>query len=218
MPGKRMAPFYFKTKLDQPILLGRRAWNLSELLSGIQSVPTASIYYHTHRYLRQHHFLSPEPPNDFAYWITEVLKEALLGEQISSVDIVEFGSLEELRNTFAEILQVHLQTAERSPTAPAGQEFHFMAARTYVLQTPYVAKDLSEFRALLRRVDISSLYFHVFDAKLRLENGENDFSRWLRDLGRVDLADKVARLDPYTFTLEGLRNTLIQLVSSDAAH
>lgn len=213
-----MAPFYFKTKLDQPMLLGRKAWNLSELLSGIQSVPTASIYYHTHRYLRQHLFFSPEPPNDFAYWITEVLKEALLGEKISSVDIVQFGKLEDLRNTFVEILQAHLETAERSPTAPAGQEFHFMAVRTYVLPTPHVAQDLSEFRTLLKRVGIDSLYFHIFDAKLRLENGENDFSRWFRDLGRTDLADKVARLDPYTYTLEGLQNMLIQLVSADATH
>src|SRR3972149_1147834 len=116
-----MAPFYFKTKLDQPILLGRNAWDLRDLLSGIQSVPAASIYYHTHRYLRQHHFLSPEPPNDFGYWITEVLNEALLGERIASVDIAHFATLEELRDAFAQILQAHLKVAGRSPTAPAGQ-------------------------------------------------------------------------------------------------
>jgi hypothetical protein len=210
-----MTPFQFKTKLDQPHLLGRKARNLSELLSGIQSVPTASIYHHTHRYLRQHHFLSPEPPNDFGYWITEALNEALLGERISSVDIVHFATLEELRDAFTRILQAHLKATERSPIAPAGQEFHFVAARTYVLTTPYVAHTPSEFRTLLRQIDINSLHFHIFEARLGLGNRENDFAAWFRELGRTELADKITRLDPYTHTLEGLRNTLIQLVGAD---
>jgi len=212
-----MAPFHFKTKLDQPHLLGKKASNLPELLSGIQSVPLASIYHHTHRYLRQHHFLSPEPPNDFGYWITEALNEALLGERISSVDIVHFATLEELRDAFTQILQDHLKATERSPTAPAGQEFHFIAARTYVLATPYVAQTPSELCTLLKQVDISSLHFHIFEARLGLGNKENDFSRWFRELGRTELADKITRLDPYTHTLEGLRNTLVQLVSADEA-
>jgi len=212
-----MTPFHFKTKLDQPHLLGRRARNLSELLSGIQSVPSASIYYHTHRYLRQHHFLSPEPPNDFGYWIIETLNEALLGERISSVDIAHFGTLEDLRDAFVQILRDHLKVDERSPTAPAGHEFHFMAARTYVLKTPYIAHTPAEFCTLLKQVDINSLHFHIFEARLGLGNKENDFSRWFRGLGRTELADKITRLDPYTHTLEGLRNTLIQLVSADEA-
>lgn len=207
-----VAEFYFYTKLDQPILLGIKARNLSELLAGIQTVPESSIYYHTHRYLRQHHFLSPEPPNDFAYWVTNVLNEDLLGERLSSVDIVQFRSLEELREAFIEILETHRETSERSPVAPPGEEFHFMAARTFVLRTPYVAHDLKEFAAVLKDVSVNSLYYHIFEAKLRLEKEENDFSRWFRDLGKPELADQVARLDPYTYTLEGLRKKLMTLV------
>lgn len=207
-----MTEFYFYTKLDQALLLGRKARNLSELLSGIQAVPESSVYYHTHRYLRQHHFLSPEPPNDFAYWITQALNEPTLGERLSSVDIVQFRNLEELRNAFVEILQSHLEGTERLPSVPLGQEFHFMASRTYVLKTPYVARSIGEFRNLLEHVSINTLYFHIFEAKLRLEKGENDFSQWLRDQGKKILADQIAKLDPYTYTLEGLRNKLIQLV------
>jgi len=209
-----MSEFYFSTKLDQAILLGMRARNIPELLAGIQTVPESSIYYHTHRYLRQHHFLSPEPPNDFAYWITEVLNEDQLAERVSSVDIIQFKSLEALRNEFIDILQAHLELSERVPSAPAGEEFHFIAARTYVLHTPYIAHDIGEFAALLKNVSVGSLYYHIFEAKLRLEQGENDFSRWFRDQGKTELADRVARLDPYTYTLEGLRNKLIQLVET----
>jgi hypothetical protein len=209
-----MNEFYFKTKLDQTTLLGLRAKNIPELLEGIRGVPESSIYYHTHKYLHQHHFLSPEPPNDFAYWISEVLNEARLGEIMSSVDIVQFHTLDDLRNRFVEILSEHLRENDKSPTAPQGQEFHFMASRMFVLQTPYVATGLGEFREVLQRVSVNSLYYHIFDAKLRLEKGENDFSRWFRDLGKVQLADELARLDPYTYTLEGLRNKIIKLVES----
>ena len=111
-----------------------------------------------------------------------------------------------------EILQSHLEGTERLPSVPLGQEFHFMASRTYVLKTPYVARTVEEFKDLLGRVSINTLYFHIFEAKLRLEKGENDFSQWLRDLGKSVLADQIARLDPYTYTLEGLRNKLVQLV------
>ena len=207
-----MSEFYFDTKLDQPILLGIKARNLSEMLAGLQSVPESSIYYHTHRYLRQHHFLSPEPPNDFAYWITEVLNEDTLAERFSSVDIIQFQSLEALRSEFIDILQSHMESSERMPSAPTGEEFHFMASRTFVLRTPYVAHDINEFAAKLKEVSAGSLYYHIFEAKLRLEKDENDFSRWFRDQGKTELADKVARLDPYTYTLEGLRNKLIQLM------
>lgn len=207
-----MTEFYFYTKLDQTLLLGRKARNLSDLLAGIQAVPESSIYYHTHRYLRQHHYLSPEPPNDFAYWITQALNEPTLGERLSSVDIVQFHKLQELRKSFVEILQSHLEGTERLPSAPLGQEFHFMASRTFVMKTPYVARSIEDFKNLLGRVSINTLYFHIFEARLRLEKGENDFSQWLRDLGKPVLAGQIAKLDPYTYTLEGLRNKLIQLV------
>lgn len=213
-----MNEFRFNTKLDQTVLLGRKARNLPELFVGIKTVPGSSIYYHTHRYLQQHHFLSPEPPNDFAYWITDVVNAARLGEVMSSVDIVQFHTIAELRSRFVEILEEHLEHEQKLATVPAGQEFHFMASRTYVLQTPHAARTLSEFREALEHVTIGSLYYHIFDAKLRLERGENDFSRWFRDFGKPELADEVARLDPYTYTLEGLRTRIIQLVKHHDPH
>lgn len=43
--------------------------------------------------------------------------------------------------------------------------------------------------------------------------GLNDFSTWLKDnLDEAELADEIARLDPYVYTLEGLRSALIQLI------
>ena len=206
-----MSEFLFNTKLDQTILLGRKSRNIPELLESIVNVPESSIYYHTHRYLQQHHYLSPEPPNDFAYWIREVLNDVRLGEALSSVDIIQFNNLTDLRSKFVEIMQEHLQSLDKVRDCSPGEEFHFMASRTFVLHTPYSAATLKEFRDVLRQISISSIYYHIFDAKLRLKKGENDFSRWFRDTGHPELAAQVARLDPYSYTLEGLRSKILAL-------
>ena len=212
-----MNDFHFYTKLDQTLLLGVQARNVTELLEGIRKVGDSSIYHHTHRYLHQHHYLSPEPPNDFAYWMVHVLGDVALGERLWSVDIVGFQSIAELRQAFVKILERHLASTQRRIDCAEGQEFHFMASRTYVLPTPHVAHNLAEFAGILGQVSVNSLYFHVFDAKLRLERGENDFSAWFRGLGKTELAEKSRRLDPYSHTLEGLRRGIIALVEKHGA-
>jgi hypothetical protein len=213
-----MNEFHFYTKLDQTLLLGLQARNVQGLLRGIKQVPDASIYYHTHRFLHQHHYLSPEPPNDFAYWVSQVLGDDALGEQLWSVDIVEFESIAALREEFVAILERHLGSAKRRIACPDGEEFHFMASRTFVLPTAYSARDLTDFAEALGRVSINSLYYHMFDAKLRLKQGENDFSRWFRGLGKEELARETRSLDPYSYTLEGLRRQVIALVRKYDAH
>lgn len=55
-----MFNFHFHAKLDQALLLGRKARRTREILDGTQTVPDFSIYYHSHRYLQQHHYLSPD--------------------------------------------------------------------------------------------------------------------------------------------------------------
>lgn len=212
-----MNPFFFYTKLDQTLLLGTKARTIGELVDGIRTVPESSIYYHTHRFLHQHHYLSPEPPNDFAYWVREVLNEQELGEAISSVDIVQFHSLEALRERFIEILS-RPRSPGRESAAPEGQEFHFMGSRIFVLRTPHVAENIGQFIEILKLISINSIYYHVFDAKLRLQKGGNDFSLWFRDLGMEPIANELERLDPYTYTLEGLRKRIVTMVERYGTH
>ncbi len=213
-----MHHFQFYTKLDQTLLLGTRARNVQGLLEGIRTVPASSIYHHTHRFLQQHHYLSPEPPNDFAYWTSEVMGDAVLGEQFSSVDIVQFQNIEDLRQQFISLLERHLDLIERMPFSPPGEEFYFMATRLFVFPTDHVASSLTEFIQALDRISVASLYYHIFDAKLRLERGENDFSRWFADMGLQDLAGEIRSLDPYAHTLEGLRKRIIVLAKKHDGH
>ncbi len=75
---------------------------------------------------------------------------------------------------------------------------------------------MREFVEALRKLSPGSLYFHIFESRLRLGRGLNDFSAWLADsLDEHELADRIARLDPYTYTLEGLRAQLIQLIEKE---
>ncbi len=201
--------FHFHTKLEQTLLLGIKARSVVQLLDGIGSVPESSVYFHTHHFLLQHQYLSPEPPNDFAYWVSELVGNAALGESLGSVDIVAFDSIADLRDKFISLLENHISSDAYRPDTDHGEPFHFMASRTFVLPTSFVAHDIREFREMIGAVSIESLYYHIFDARLRLGREESDFSRWLRDRGRPDIAEKIRKLDPYAQTMEGLRKNII---------
>ncbi len=210
-----ITPFEFKSRLVLTELLGRRAATLPELVEGIRSVPLSSIYHHTHRFLQQHHFLSPEPPNDFAYWVTNMLNDEIAGEKLASIDVTQFLKLSDLRQRFLILMQEYLGTAINvNRQSPEGEEFHFMSSRIFVVPTGKIAGNIKEFRDFLKVVSIHSIYFHMFEAKLRLEKGDNDFSIWLRSAGKEEEAEQISRLDPYTFTLEGLRERLLKIVNN----
>lgn len=213
-------PFRFYTRMHLSALTGLRASTLEELLGLIRDVPGACIYHHTHRFLQQHQYLSPEPPNDFAYWTAEILGEGELGERLASVDTVQFSTIRELREKLASTITKYLKEnpAAQKRFAREDQQFHFIKSMSFVLPTKYTAANLAEFSDILRKITIDSIYFHMFEARLRLEKGTNDFSRWMEiSLGDADLAKKIARLDPYTQTLEDLRATIIQIIQKRLA-
>ena len=81
---KETEPFRLHTRLHLSELTGLKAATLNELLELIKTVSGSCIYQHTHRFLQQHQYLSPEPPNDFAYWVSTVLGEDRLAETSST--------------------------------------------------------------------------------------------------------------------------------------
>jgi len=42
-----------------------RVLNGGLIYSGIRTTPDTSIYFHMYKFLQRHHYLFPEPPNDF---------------------------------------------------------------------------------------------------------------------------------------------------------
>lgn len=206
-------PFQFYSRLNLVELLGMRAKNVKELLDGIKEVPGTSIYYHTHRFLQQHHYLSPEPPNDFAFWITNSLGLDALGERMASIDTVKFRKIRELREKFIEILEDYINRENfKNVDCQEGEEFHFMSCRTFIFKTPFIAETPEEFIKIVEKISINSIYYHIFESRLRLEKGENDFSEWFESIGLKEIALELSRFDPYTITLEGLRRKIIETI------
>jgi hypothetical protein len=212
-PTGAQQPFRFLTSLHLTLLTDLRARDLAELVHHLASVPGSVIYYHTHHFLVQHQYLSPEPPNDFAWWISEVLQEGRLGEQVAAIDLMQFRTIRALRERLLAVMEPFLEGSLQLRVAPEGEEFHFRESVSFVVPTGIVARDLAQFLAGIEQVGFGSLAFHFFDARLHLERGHNDFSEWLdTTLGERELAQAIARIDPYTRTLEGLRREVARLV------
>lgn len=194
-------------------LTGLRASTERELACVLKTVPNSVVYYHTHRFLEEPQFFTPEPASDFAIWVGDTLGDEVLGEKLANIDAFELPTLEALRERTVNVMEGHLVAGGDSRQAPDGREFHFVKSVSVVMPTPYLARDLREFVVALRKVSPGSLEFHIFEARLRLGRPTNDFSVWFEgSLGERELAAQVARFDPYNRTLEGTRSLLIQLI------
>ncbi|HEX7320997.1 MAG TPA: DUF5752 family protein [bacterium] len=211
-------PFIFYTRFNLVRLLGIKVCSPAELLVGIKSVPLSSIYYHTHRFLQQHNCLSPEPPNDFAYWLTNTVNMKELGEAFASIDTVSYDTLEGIRSVFVNTLENYLSKGRQSPLCAPGEEFHFMSCTTFVISTGSEAAGLAELADNIKKISVDSLYYHMFEARLRLGKGGNDFARWCDSINEKTLAAQLRKLDPYTCTLETLRARILYLISEYAEH
>jgi hypothetical protein len=205
--------FRFYSRQSLIYLTGKKARNLSELLAGIAEAKESSIFHHTHHFLVYHDLLSPEPPNDFAYWIAHALQNRVLGEEVASIDLRACTNLESIRSNIIRVIKrvTGENTTRIDRNVQAGEEFHFMESQSFVFPTQYVAHSLAEFRRCLEEVSIQSIYFHVFEARLR--HRDSEFSTWLTSSLKEDtLAIAFLHFDPYTQTLDNLRRTLIRLV------
>jgi len=92
-----------------------------------------------------------------------------------------------------------------------------MDAISFTLPTHHEASTLAEFAAGLREVGYATIAYHLFEARLRVGAEDNDFSRWLEgELDERDLAAAIRSLDPYTHTMEGLRQRLLRMIATAA--
>jgi len=210
---KAKGPFRFFSHTRIKELTGLKANDLAGLAEMLKTAPDSVVYYHTHHFLEEHQYLTPEPPNDFASWVTDVLGEEVLGEKLAAVDTFEFASLLALRERLVGIVEEHIVQGPNGRRAPAGQEFYFIKSVSFITPTQYSAQDLREFVQALPKLPLGSLYFHMFESRIRLGHSSNDFSAWIAEsVGDRELAEDVSRLDPYQYTLEELRSQLIRLV------
>jgi hypothetical protein len=209
-------PFVFQTESRLVLLTGRSAHNLVEMLEHIREVSGSSIFYHTHHQYLSHHWEKPVFHNDFANWVSAALLEEPLSEKLVAVDLLAFGSIRQLRESIIKTVEDYLaETGGLLRTCPPGNEFHFCESKSFIMPSGIVAHDIPGFFAKLPGVTNASLYFHFFEARLRLEHPTNDFSAWLAYRGAGDLAQAIDMLNPYLMTMEELREEIIKLGHSE---
>lgn len=206
-------PFRFIGCSELREVLGEAAEDERRLVELIESVPLDSIYFHTHSYFLRHRYVERAFPNDFAQWVAMEVRDHVLGERLAVVDPFELSGLEALRSELISIIDDHLSRTPIVPRVIFGQPFHFNQSRMLEVPTGLEVRTLREFRDALGEVEVSAIYFHIFEARHRLKRTESDFSAWIRQgLGLSALAEKLQSINPYLGSLERLRSALLTTV------
>jgi hypothetical protein len=205
-------PFLFVGCWELRQMLGRSARDEQQLMETIEEIPLDSIYYHMHSFLLRHRYIAGPYPNDFATWAAIQVRDRVLGERLGILYPYDFGDLESLRAKIINIIEQHLSELQIIPRVLYGEPFHFMQSRIIEIPTGLEARTLAEFREILATVDVSVIYYHTYEAILRLGRSKGDFAVWMEEqLGMPDLANQIAKLDPYLTSLETIRHRILKI-------
>ncbi len=205
-------PFLFTGCWELRQMLGRSARDERQLLEAIEELPLDSIYYHTHSFFLRHKYIAGPYPNDFATWAAIQVRDRVLGEKLGVLEPYEFQDLESMRSAIVAIIEEHLSHLQIIPRVIYEEPFHFMQSRIIAVSTGLEGRTLTEFREMIASVDASVIYYHTFEAILRLGRRKGDFAIWIEEqLDLPELADKITRLDPYMTSLESIRHRIIKL-------
>ena len=192
--------------------MGRSARDEQQLLEAIEEIPLDSLSYHTHSFFLRHQYIAGPYPNDFATWAAIQVRDRVLGEKLGILDPYDFDNLEALRTEIVNIIDEHLSQLQIIPRAIYGEPFYFMQSRIIEVPTGMEARSLTEFRKILATVDASAVYYHNFEAILRLGRRMGDFAFWIEEQLRLpQLAQKISRIDFYMISLESVRRQIIKL-------
>ncbi len=210
-----MEPFRFYECTALVRMTGRRASDLIEFAEITRNVSPAAIFHHMHQYFLKPHIILPEYPNDFAIWAADALEDKILAERLANLNPFEFTNIEDIRGELLRIITEHLKEYAAPRPVMKGKEFFFNEGITLVVETAFTADSFKEFLAALKEVHTSSIYFHFYEARLRLGKELDDFSRFFEDRGDLkcrNIACSIRSLDPYMYTTEMLRRKIIEIV------
>jgi hypothetical protein len=203
-------PFFFTGSSEVQEILGKEAEDEKRLVELLEEVPLGSIYFHTHTYFLRHSNVEQLYPNDFAQWVAMEVRDHVLGERLAVIDPFELQGLEALREEFISVIDDHLSRTSIVPRVIFGKPFHFNQSRMLEVPTGLEVWTLQEFRHALSDVDVSAIYYHIFEARHRLGKPESDFSAWIGEsLKMPELAGKMRTINPYWGSLERHRSALL---------
>jgi hypothetical protein len=212
---EEIKPFEFKQCITILKATGKKAKNLHALRDRISDVSDESISHHVYHYFQKAKRIL-EYTNDFAQWAGETLKENILAEQLSNIDPYSFKCMDVLRNEIVRVIDAYLKSFSKTRSAPSGDEFYFNEGITLVSPVGIQVKNLAEFLVAIRYIDLESIYFHFYEARIRPPEEVDDFSHWFGDtLNKKGLADRIRSIDPFMHSLEAARQHIIELAEDE---
>ncbi len=192
---------------------GRKAGSLREMQDLLATVSDGAIAHHTYQYFLKGHIM--EYTNDFAHWAGESIEERALAERLSNIDPYEYASIQDLRRDLIGTIDDYLTTFPEPRAALAGDEFHFNETVALVFPAGVRARNLAEFLMAMKYAEGSSLYYHFYDARVRLGNQTDDFSQWLEaTLDKPEVANRIRAIDPFMHNLESIRERIVAEVEA----
>ncbi|MEF9475460.1 MAG: DUF5752 family protein, partial [Candidatus Mariimomonas ferrooxydans] len=193
---------------------GKRANSIHSLRDLISRVSDESIFHHMSQYFLKEHILGYT--NDFAQWAGESLEERALAERLSNVDPYAFKSIAQTRKELMRVIDDYLSEFPEPRCVLSGDEFYFNEAITLIFPVNINVKNLADFLMALRQIDPGSIYFHFYEARIRLGKGIGDFSRWFKNsLNRKRLVKKIKTIDPFMHNIDGIREHIIEMIEED---
>ncbi|MEW6067633.1 MAG: DUF5752 family protein [Nitrospirota bacterium] len=207
-------PFEFKQCISIIKSTGKKAKDLHELRDIIAVISDECIFHHTYQYFLKGHVL--EYTNDFAQWAGESLEERALAEHLSNIDPYDFKNINDLRNKLVAVIDEYLINFPEPRKAIHGDEFYFNETITLIFPVGIRAKNLAEFLTAIKFVETGSIYYHFYEARIRLGGGVDDFSRWIEDaFEKKELAEKIRTIDPFMHNIEEIRGHITELVEGE---
>jgi hypothetical protein len=211
---ERIKAFEFNQAVSILKSTGKRAKNLRGLREAISSTSEESIFHHTNQYFLKEHIM--EYTNDFAHWAGESLEERALAEQLSNIDPYSFRNVGDLRKELLRVISDYLEEFQEPRDAMPGEEFYFNETITLTFPVGIRAQNLAEFLIGMKYIDAGSIYYHFYEARMRLGTGVDDFSTWVENvLGKKDLAGRIRSIDPFMHDVEGIREHIIEAVEQE---
>jgi hypothetical protein len=203
--------FEFRNAVRLTRSTGHKAMTLRELRDKLTKVSDGCVLHHTCQYFSKGHI--QEYTNDFAQWVGESLEEGALAEQLSNIDSYSYRNTAELREALLAAIDRFLEEFPEPREVLAGDEFFFNEAVTFIFPVGLRARNLAEFLMALKYLDPGSLYYHFYEARIRIGKGIDDFSKWVDEvIGATEVAEKISTIDPFMHNLEGIREHLIEMV------
>ena len=209
---EEIEPFEFRQCVSVVKSTGKKAKNLKELRKLVAQVGDESIFHHVCQYFLKGHIL--EYTNDFAQWAGENLEERALAERLTCIDPYTLKSVESVRIELLREVDDFLSHFPEPHDVIPGNEFYFNETINLIFPIGVQARNLAEFLVAIDHIDPGSIYYHFYDARVRLGEGiVDDFSRWIEHtLMRKEIADRIRAIDPFMHSIVSIREHIREII------